>query len=137
MTSSVSAQAFKAERQAWRDIQKRCSNPNCRDYRNYGARGIQCLYPSFESFLADVGLRPAQGYSINRIDNARHYEPGNLRWDDRHAQNRNRRNNHVITYQGETMCISAWAERLGIHHNTLQARIAKGWDLERAFTPPR
>jgi len=138
MTSSVSTQAFKAERQAWNDIQKRCYNPNCRDYRNYGARGIQCLFPSFEAFLADVGPKPAQGYSINRIDNEKHYEPGNLRWDDKHTQNRNRRNNHVLTYNGESLCIAEWAERMNIPSRRLQSRIANGWSVEKALlTPPK
>jgi hypothetical protein len=136
MAPSVSAQAFKAERKAWKDIQRRCNSPSCRDYRNYGARGIQCLFPSFEDFLADAGPRPAQGYSINRINNEKHYEPGNVRWDDKTAQNRNRRNNHVITYNGESFCIAEWAERLGIHQSTLRSRILDGWAVERAFTPP-
>jgi hypothetical protein len=137
MTAIVDAKPFVAERRVFSDIKKRCNNPNCRDFPNYGGRGIRCLFTSFDEFLADVGARPGQGYSINRIDNARHYEPGNLRWDDKIAQNRNRRNNHVLTYNGESLCIAEWAERMDMPHRRLQARIAMGWDVERALlTPP-
>ena len=95
------------------------------------------MFSSFETFLADVGPKPAQGYSINRIDNEKHYEPGNLRWDDKHAQNRNRRNNHVLTYNGESLCIAAWAERMGMPSRRLQSRIASGWSVEKALLTPR
>lgn len=125
--------SLSAERNAFRDMKRRCTNPAHPDWKNYGGRGIECRFATFEDFFAAVGPKPAQGWSLDRIDNARHYEPGNVRWADRVQQNRNRRNNHLVTYQGETLCLAAWAERIGIHHNTLQGRIAKGWPLERAF----
>jgi hypothetical protein len=134
MSPMIGKRGLESERTAWRDIQKRCYNPHHKDFCNYGARGIKCLFSSFEEFLADVGPKPAQGYSINRIDNSLHYQPGNLRWDDRIAQNRNRRNNHVLTFNGESLCLAEWSERLGIHHNTLQTRIACGWSVERALS---
>jgi hypothetical protein len=60
------------------------------NYTNYGGRGIQFLFDSFEQFYAEIGPRPA-GLTLDRIHNDGHYEPGNVRWATRSEQNRNRR----------------------------------------------
>lgn len=40
----------------------------------------------------------------------------------------------LITYNGKTQTLTAWARELGIRHQTLYNRIVmKGWDVERAF----
>jgi hypothetical protein len=83
-----------SEYRAWRAMKQRCHNPDHRAYRNYGARGVRVCaewLDSFDSFIRHVGMRPPGGYSIDRIDNTRGYEPGNVRWADAKTQNRNRR----------------------------------------------
>ena len=73
----------------------RCNNPNNEAYHNYGGRGIQFKFFSptdaTKWVLDNIGARPDTGYSIDRIDNDRHYEPGNLRWATRIEQARNKR----------------------------------------------
>jgi hypothetical protein len=79
---------------SWQHMIQRCTNPKRDNWRYYGARGIgvcQAWRDSFETFLGDMGPRPSQRYSIDRINGDGHYEPGNCRWATQVVQVRNRR----------------------------------------------
>lgn len=78
------------ERKAFHRAKNRCTNPNNKDWNDYGGRGIQFLFTSFEQFFAEIGKRPA-GKTLDRRNNDGHYEPGNVRWATRTEQNLNRR----------------------------------------------
>lgn len=69
---------------------QRCTNPNNPQYRNYGARGIECRI-TYKELLAAIGPRPSSLYSLDRIDNDGHYEASNLRWATHKQQMTNRR----------------------------------------------
>lgn len=100
----------------WNGMRQRCENTKCKDYPDYGGRGISVCdkwQKSYEAFLADVGRRPARSYSLNRINNSGNYEPGNVEWADQLTQRRNCRANRNVTIDGKTQCLSAWFERLG------------------------
>src|SRR5712675_2993981 len=56
----------------WAAMNDRCRNPNTASYKNYGARGIRVCFAwisSFEQFYEDMGPRPSDEYSIERINN--------------------------------------------------------------------
>lgn len=77
----------------WKGMKERCSNPNHIRYAEYGGRGITVCErwrDNFWSFVADVGERP-DGHTLDRVDNDRGYEPGNVRWATRSEQNANKR----------------------------------------------
>ena len=79
-------------------IQDRCYNENHEAYRNYGGRGIAVCdrwKDSFENFYEDMGDKPGEDYSLDRIDNNKGYSPDNCKWATRKEQNRNRRGNKI------------------------------------------
>ena len=78
------------ERWAYDNARKRCNVPGTSGYEHWGGRGIRFLFASFEQFFAELGLRP-EGLTLDRIDNDGNYEPGNVRWADRHTQRTNQR----------------------------------------------
>lgn len=82
------------EYQSWKAMIQRCTNPKAQGYEYYGGRGITVCSPwlnSFEEFYADMGLRPSNGYSIDRIDNNKGYYKENCRWATSAEQNKNKR----------------------------------------------
>jgi hypothetical protein len=123
--------------QTWRNMRSRCENPNVPAYKNYGGRGITVCerWQDFPSFLADMGERP-EGMTIERINNDGNYEPDNCRWATRRQQGRNTRANQLVTLDGETKCLTEWAEERGIKMPTLWARLRLGWTPEEAITTP-
>jgi len=81
----------------WQAMLDRCRNPRNPAYPNYGGREdptpitVDEYYCSFENYYADVGDKPSLGLSVDRTNNDRGYEPGNLRWANRHTQRINQR----------------------------------------------
>lgn len=121
-------------------MRARCGNPNHESFPDYGGRGIivcERWEKSFEAFIADVGEPPTPSHTIDRIDNALGYFPGNVRWATMEIQNSNKRDNHVIEFRGETLTITQWGERLGILPQVLHYRIKMGWPIERAMSQTR
>jgi hypothetical protein len=121
---------------SWSHMLSRCQNPKTRSYPDYGGRGIAVCdrWQSFEAFLEDMGEAPP-GMTIERIENHKGYEPGNCRWATRAEQNRNTRQNRMLTYKGETKCLMEWSRITGIHFQTLIRRLER-WSVEKAFETP-
>jgi hypothetical protein len=105
----------------WIAMRARCKPA----HPTHGSRGIRVCdrwNDSFDAFLADMGEAPP-GLSIERENNDGNYEPGNCVWATAKVQQRNTRRNRMVTHKGETMCMAAWAERLGIRWDTLYQRM--------------
>jgi hypothetical protein len=80
----------------WKNMKQRCENPRNSHFIHYGGRGIRICerWSDFALFVADVGVRPSSSHSLDRIDNDRGYEPGNVRWATSLEQRANQRPRH-------------------------------------------
>lgn len=130
------------EYRAWCAMIDRCENPNAPAHYLYGLRGIVVCpewRASFKTFFAALGPRPTPGHSIDRIDNDKGYEPGNVRWATRQEQNINRSCTVYIEAFSRKMCMAEWARFMGLTYDCLLQRIrVRKWTTERALiTRPR
>jgi hypothetical protein len=123
----------------WNAMRDRCHNPNNGAYGRYGGRGIKVCerWEQFENFFADMGQRPSPQHSIDRIDNNGDYCPENCRWATRNEQGKNKRNNILLTIDGETRHYTEWADLFGISRSTVLKRIRKGWPDKDCLKPSR
>lgn len=95
-------------------MKRRCSDPKNRHYHNYGARGIQVKWASFDAFFEDMGNRP-DGAWIERIDNNGHYESGNCTWVTPDRNQINKRVSKIWTINGvEYESSTSAAKSLGV-----------------------
>lgn len=121
-----------SEYMAWLNMIKRCCSITDAAYKDYGGRGIVVCdrwLHSFENFIADMGLKPTSKHSIDRKNNDGNYEVSNCRWVLKKIQARNQRSNIFITHNNETLCLSAWSEKIGIKNGNLWARLKRGWSI--------
>jgi hypothetical protein len=123
---------------SWLSMRSRCLNPRNARFKTHGARGITVCdrwRVSFEAFLADMGERPGLEYSLDRIDNDGPYSPENCRWATPCEQQRNRRSNRRITFQGRTATLAEWGELTGIRAATIATRLRRlRWPVAAALT---
>jgi len=122
--------------QVWHKMLQRCYNENVARYPRYGGRGIIVCkrWHFFAKFYKDMGLRPSSRHSLERKNNDGNYKPSNCVWALPMQQGRNTVRTRHITYAGETKSIIEWSEELGLPHNTIWYRLARGWTVERALS---
>ncbi len=110
-------------------MRERCYSPNCKDYKNYGARGIEVCprwQQDFRNFLLDMGKRPSNRHSLDRINVNGPYSPDNCKWSTKIEQARNTRANVFVTIGVSTRCLSEWFEVLGISKSQYYRSIRRG-----------
>ena len=123
----------------WSGIKKRCYNSNCKNYNNYGNRGIKMCKEWKNDFMAFYNWAINNNYSdkltLDRIDNNGNYEPSNCRWATKIQQANNTRKNKKVTFNNETHTISEWARIKNIKMNTLYMRIYRyKWSISKALS---
>ena len=104
------------EYMVWNSMLSRCKCVGSSSYKNYGAKGIRVCkeWDKFENFFHDMGKRPSNNHSIERVDPYGNYEPNNCKWILTSEQQNNKRNNHFITFNNETLTLSQWARKKGL-----------------------
>lgn len=121
---------------SWRAMLDRCTNIKNSHYKDYGGRGIivYSRWFNFVNFYEDMGVKP-KDKTLDRQDNNGNYCKDNCKWSSPIEQANNKRNNHIITYNGKTLTLQQWANKLGMYSKTLSARIIDlKWPIERALT---
>ena len=78
-----------AEYRSWESMKYRCEKSIY--YTERGIKVCKRWMESFHNFLSDVGRKPTQKHSLDRINNDGNYEPGNVRWATPKEQANNRR----------------------------------------------
>ncbi len=122
---------------SWRAMKRRCFETSNPSFSRYGGRGITVCerWLKFENFVEDMG-QPPTGMSLHRIDNDGNYEPSNVKWASFKEQSNHRNDNRQISFQGETLTVTEWANEKGLSASTLFGRLERGWAVERALTTP-
>lgn len=120
---------------------QRCYNPKNTHYAEYGGRGIKVCDEWRHDFAAFRDWAMSHGYNdtltIDRIDSNGNYEPSNCRWIPLEKQMANRRSCRMLTANGKTQTMAAWAQELGVDPMAIKCRLNRGWSVERAITTPK
>lgn len=128
------------EYNAWMNAKARCHRLSHPRYPDWGGKGIKVCDSwrhDFPRFLADVGPRPGPGFSLDRINGSKDYEPGNVRWATAKEQSINRPSwVNTIEFKGQTKTLTDWADIVGVSRKTLENRL-KRWPIEEALTTPK
>lgn len=123
---------FTKKYRTWRSMMARCTNPNHKNASIY--YGLMCSeWLEFTNFDKDVPDPPSIDHTIDRIENERGYEPGNVRWVLMAEQHRNQRNCRWIEFNGKRQLLTDWAKELGISASSLHERIKK-WGINDALS---
>lgn len=123
----------------WWNMLQRCLNEDATNFPNYGGRGVNVCERwqlSFDDFLEDMGPKPCQSFTLDRINSDGDYSPENCRWSSWETQQNNRRSSRFLTSNdGETLTLTQWARRLGCGPRTIVHRIeVAGWSVHAAIT---
>lgn len=126
--------------QIWSGMCARCYNAKRKEFSRYGRRGITVCKEWKDSFEAFRDWALTHGYrddlTIDRINVDGPYAPENCSWSTETEQANNKRNNHLLTFAGETHTIAEWARIKKVSSDLIRNRLNLGWSVEQALTEP-
>ncbi len=149
MSTKISKRMWTILANCYRKMVSRCENPNNRDYKNYGARGIRVwrgwLTPkegmaNFIDYVAtslplpdgmtlEAALtgRGAGRLTLDRVNNDAGYRPGNLRLATPLQQSANQRRTVYVEIDGSKQPRTHVARQFGVDSRTAALRVRLGY----------
>ena len=121
----------------WKGMRSRATNPNRCQAKDYVLRGITVCpewsdYSVFREWALKNGY--SDGLTLDRIDNNGSYYLDNCRWTTYKEQCRNKRNTHIINYNGkEYKTIKDLCLGLGLSYRLIQGRLKRGWNVKESI----
>lgn len=115
----------------WQGMRWRARNPLD---KNYGGRGITVCeeWNNFEKFYEDMHNGYSDDLTIERVDVNKPYCKDNCIWATNMVQQANKRNNRVVTYQGEQIHLAELCRRSGFSKMMIVMRLNRGMTGDEA-----
>lgn len=116
-------------RKIFKGMKDRCYNPNLKDYRWYGAKGIKVCdewlaYPKlFEEWAFANGYKT--GLTIDRIKEDKDYTPENCRWVTGAFNAKYKSSTRIIEVDNVKHTGREWPEFLNLGTNTINTMLRK------------
>lgn len=120
-------------------MKDRCYNAKHKRYSNYGGRGITVSddWHDFEKFRTDMADTYSSGLTLERLENSKGYSKENCKWATPKEQQRNRRNNVYVTFEGKLVLLCELCEKYQVSRITAWRRIfLNKWPVEKAIKEP-
>lgn len=137
------------EYRAWTNLRARCKGQGEKYLKNYQSMGISVCdrwANSFPNFLEDMGPRPSNKHSIERLDVKGNYEPSNCVWATIDVQNVNKGNTIKVLVDGILQPLRKICEIYGFSYGAIVSRrrrrkitLQKSFDgiVAELFKPPK
>lgn len=131
---------YSHEYSCWRAAKYRCCSESDGQYEFYGGAGIRFheAWQDFSCFIMDIGLAPSDQHSLDRYpDKHGSYVPGNVRWATRSQQQNNRRDNRILSVNGQSLTVRECVDQFGAaSYSAIWSRLRLGWSDADAATIP-
>lgn len=127
----------------WANMIDRCHNINNKFYHNYGARGVSVCegwrsdFKSFYDWCISNGWSKGLEIDKDKKGDGLLYSPDTCSIITKNENNRSKRTNINITYNGVTKCLADWAAEYKINFGTLKSRLSRNWTIEQALNAPK
>lgn len=122
---------------AWSAMKDRCSNgtrvSNRKRYIDRGIKVCERWSVSFAAFLSDMGKRPSNKHSLDRIENDKGYYKENCRWATKPQQANNTNRNVWYEHNGIRLTCSNWAKVFDVNYHAISWHIKRGKSFSDVF----